>query len=76
MWEIASRLIPYEDRNYQWIEEVREAVVSGVRPTMPANISPGYRDLMTTCWSGNPEERPSSDEVAEILQAMLPLERT
>lgn len=73
MWEIIARQDPYDDRDYEWIQDVKDAVLAGIRPTIPRR---GARDdyiaLMRQCWTHNPEQRPAFPEIAVRLQEMLP----
>ena len=71
MWEIVARRVPYEDREFEFIVDVKDAVLSGVRPTLPQIAArDNYVDLMRQCWSGNPDERPSFSEIVARLQQM------
>jgi hypothetical protein len=44
-----------------------KAVADGKRPEIPSNVNPGYRDLMSKCWQGNPDQRPSFADIVEDL---------
>lgn len=57
MWEIAARKAPFHDRVFKWIEDISSAVQSGIRPTMPSNVSSVYRNLVKDCWAANPTMR-------------------
>ena len=71
MWEIISRRVPYEDREFEFIEDVKDTVLSGVRPTLPQiDARANYVDLMRRCWSGHPDERPSFSDIVARLQQM------
>ena len=73
MWEIVVRQIPYEDRGYEWIQEVKDAVLSGIRPTLRQGCAgEAYISLMQQCWASEPEQRPPFDEIVNRLQGMLP----
>jgi hypothetical protein len=72
MWEIVFRQIPYEDRGYQWIQEVEDAVLSGTRPTLRHGYAEeAYVSLMQKCWASEPENRPPFQEIVNCLQQML-----
>ena len=67
IWEILTRLEPYEDKEAMQI--VVEVVNNQLRPTMP----PGYDDcpllpLMRDCWAQDPQKRPTFKIVGERLQ--------
>jgi hypothetical protein len=70
MWEIASRDLPYRDRGYRWIRDVKEAVLSGIRPTLPDGLLESYRDLMSDCWAADPCSRPTFTEAIHRLRQM------
>jgi serine/threonine protein kinase len=40
------------------------------RPPIPATVLPGVRDLIERCWSENPHQRPSFDEIERELMMM------
>jgi serine/threonine protein kinase len=46
-----------------------KAVAEGKRPEIPSNVIPGYKDLISKCWKGNPDERPSFADIVEDLGA-------
>lgn len=73
MWEIIAREVPYEDRGYEWIQEVKDAVVAGIRPTIRrGRVRDDYCGLMRQCWAPNPEQRPEFAEIVRGLQEILP----
>lgn len=43
----------------------------GNRPTIPGDVSPLLRDIITSCWAMNPDERPDfltvSDKLSEVI---------
>ena len=73
MWEIIAREMPYNDRAFEWIQEVRDAVMKGVRPTIPSgSAEDSYLKLMRRCWSRDPDQRPSFATVVTELTYMSP----
>ena len=48
--------------------QVTRFVLSGKRPEIPGNVLPFTRGLIEWCWSGNPSDRPSFDEIFSELQ--------
>ena len=76
MWEVVSRAVPYEDLQFEWIDEVSRAVCSGVRPTsthLVRRFRQNFTTLMTECWAGDPDDRPGFAEIAQRLNSMLPV---
>jgi serine/threonine protein kinase len=68
MWEVATRELPFAgDENAR----VALQIVEGKRPSIPANLPPGYADLMQACWHGEALQRPSAEEVAHMLAPLL-----
>ena len=45
-----------------------EVVLKSIRPEMNEDISESYRQLIEYCWSQNPDERPSFDDIVDILK--------
>ncbi|KAH7827310.1 putative Kinase superfamily protein [Monocercomonoides exilis] len=73
MWELWTRLGPFASMSHR---QVRDAIVSGVRPPIPpipACATPYlsiYSVLMQRCWDGNSENRPSFAKCFECLSAL------
>jgi hypothetical protein len=70
MWEIATQSVPYQEKEYEWIQDVADDVCSGVRPMVPPRVHEGYKMLMTSCWCGVPARRPNFSEIFECLQGL------
>ena len=43
-------------------------ILMGYRPPLPPDMPPGYRSVMTSCWSANPDDRPGFEVVISSLQ--------
>ena len=43
-------------------------ILMGYRPPLPPDMPPGYRSVMTSCWSTNPDDRPGFEVVISSLQ--------
>jgi serine/threonine protein kinase len=67
MWEVATRELPFASD-----ENARMAlhIVEGKRPAVPANVPPGYADLMQACWHGEAVQRPSAEQAAHMLEPL------
>lgn len=73
MWEITARQVPYEDKDYEWIQDVKDAVLAGIRPTLPqGGVRDDYIVLMRHCWAADPDQRPAFVDIVSRLQEMLP----
>ncbi|POM72976.1 TKL protein kinase [Phytophthora palmivora] len=66
LWEIFSRDIPF--RGYD-ISDIKRRVLAGERFRVPTVDCPREcQELMKRCWDGEPNNRPTFDEVHEALQ--------
>ncbi|GIL63297.1 hypothetical protein Vafri_17394 [Volvox africanus] len=50
---------------------IRGVVLQGLRPTVPAWVPQGYRDLAQRCWHDRPSCRPTSLQLVSELEALL-----
>jgi len=82
LWEIAaSGAFPFEEfeefrqkrgDTFFWNEgAMKQAVLSGLRPTIPADTPEEYATLMKLCWSHFHEDRPSFEGIVELLRTIL-----
>jgi len=70
LWEILTRLEPYEEKEPMQI--VVEVVNEGLRPTLPAEyVGSPLVPLMRDCWHTDPEKRPPFEKIVERLRAIL-----
>lgn len=65
MWEIVARDQPYRDKEYKWTNEVRDAVLAGVRPSNQIGMTGSYGELMKECWARDPSLRPAFTEIVQ-----------
>lgn len=66
MWEVCTRMDPYT--GVAPFQVVVQVATSGLRPGIPPFCPQAWLELMTECWSENPERRPSFAEIVERLQ--------
>jgi serine/threonine protein kinase len=64
-WEIASRDIPFRQLEN---DEVIPAVINGQRPEIDAAWPKAFADLMQWCWKQDPNERPTCEQILQILK--------
>lgn len=70
LWELLCRESPYDDREFEWIEDVSRAVQSGIRPTVPQSAPAVYVNLMKDCWTTDPDRRPTFSQIVDRLVDM------
>jgi len=69
LWEILTRLEPYEEKEPMQI--VVEVVNDGLRPTLPAECADSpLVPLMKDCWHTDPLQRPPFEKVVDRLRAI------
>ncbi|CAB4438287.1 unnamed protein product [Rhizophagus irregularis] len=68
LWEISSGKPPFEDES-----DVNLAVriLQGLREKIIPNTSIDYEKLYTECWDGEPDNRPSINEVVKRLKTII-----
>ncbi|XP_006623965.1 mitogen-activated protein kinase kinase kinase 7-like isoform X2 [Apis dorsata] len=69
LWEILSRKKPFDEIGGS-AYRIMWAVHIGQRPPLIEDCPKPLEDLMTRCWHKSPEERPSMDEVVEIMTTL------
>ena len=75
-WQIATREIPFSTSNN--IPFLRDAIVNeNIRPSIEllnqSQAPESFKELIIKSWDSNPQNRPSSIEIVEILQNLLGL---
>lgn len=70
LWEFYTRSSPYAGMTpFQVMYGVAS---SGMRPPINDDDCPEpWRELMVSCWSESPDDRPTFDQIAKTLQAMV-----
>lgn len=66
MWEIFHRQDPYAGRDP--VSVAVEVIKSGLRPIMNPDVSAEMKALITSCWSQEPEMRPSFQTIMNTLR--------
>jgi len=65
LWELYTQAEPYKDQ-FSDLEELIEAVTIDIeRPTMPKEVPPRLKDLITSCWHNEADKRPSFASIVE-----------
>ena len=66
MWEISSHEKPFLEFVHDKLLALR--IFRGLRPTITDDTPPFYRDLMQKCWHSDPTQRPTAQEIFELIQ--------
>ena len=67
-WELATNEIPY--RNYQ-TAVILQSVIAGIRLEIPETTLPHFSALIKECWAHNPDDRPNSSHVIDIIEKCI-----
>lgn len=51
-------------------EQLKEMILNGERPEIPNSINPLMREIISKCWSANPDERMKFNEIYNKLQTI------
>lgn len=70
LWEVISRKKPFDDIGGPAFR-IMWAVHKGIRPPLIRNIPKPLEKLMTRCWSKEPRQRPSMQEVVSIMSNLM-----
>ena len=72
--EIVSRRLPYSEHSISksnFVSQFEDAIIKGLRPTIPNDCPPQLTQLIQKCWVDSPEERPSFEIIYNELAGML-----
>lgn len=71
LWELYTRKHPYGNIKTNFLHDIEDAVLGGMRPEIPEECPAVYANLITACWADNPDDRPSFTEITEALRDMI-----
>jgi len=75
MWEIVTLKKPFEEYDSKFAGKptsmFKEAVIGGLRPTIPRGFDADYTQLMKECWNDNPEKRPDFSQIVSRLEIIM-----
>ena len=65
LYEIFAHRLPFSDvrEGVDVLPTVRE----GMRPSIPPDVPPHIRQLIETCWKHRPHDRPTFDQIIQVL---------
>ena len=67
-WELAANEIPYHNHQNAVI---LQSVIAGIRLPIPKATAPIFGDLIKECWAHNPDDRPNSSHVIDIIEKCI-----
>ncbi|GAB1607027.1 mitogen-activated protein kinase kinase kinase 7-like [Argonauta hians] len=70
LWEIFTRKKPFDEMGGPAFR-IMWAVHQGIRPPLIKNLPPPLEHLMTSCWAGKHQERPSMSQVVNIMSQVF-----
>ncbi|CAM4950689.1 unnamed protein product [Rotaria socialis] len=72
-WELAAFNKPYEGHAD---DVIRASVLAGDRLRIPENTPSRFCAVIKKCWAQNPQDRPSSSEIIQMIEQCIPIEDT
>ncbi|CAF4846362.1 unnamed protein product, partial [Rotaria socialis] len=70
-WELAAFNKPYEGHAD---DVIRASVLAGDRLRIPENTPSRFCAVIKKCWAQNPQDRPSSSEIIQMIEQCIPIE--
>ena len=59
--------LPFRDKRFTSAFSLFNAVKCGSRPTLPDTVPETWREIITRCWDGTPDMRPTMDEIKKAM---------
>jgi len=70
LWELWTREDVYPQFKFSY--EIGTNVVKGMRPNIPDNCPPFWKNLMEQCWAQDPTSRPTFPQILQYLEQNIP----
>uniref|UniRef100_A0A8C4GL10 Mitogen-activated protein kinase kinase kinase 7 n=1 Tax=Dicentrarchus labrax TaxID=13489 RepID=A0A8C4GL10_DICLA len=70
LWEVITRRKPFDEIGGPAFR-IMWAVHNGTRPPLIKNLPKPLESLMTRCWSKDPSQRPSMEEIVKIMTHLM-----
>ncbi|KAF1376224.1 hypothetical protein PFLUV_G00208340 [Perca fluviatilis] len=70
LWEVITRRKPFDEIGGPAFR-IMWAVHNGTRPPLIKNLPKPIESLMTRCWSKDPSQRPSMEEIVKIMTHLM-----
>ncbi len=72
LWEIFSQRVPFSHlADTDVVTLFPEIACRALRPQMPLLIEPRLKALIECCWTNEPTERPTADQLVKILKTFV-----
>ncbi len=70
MYEIATRKEPYSEHELSrsvFVAQFEDAIINGLRPTIPSDCPPQFAELIEQSWQDIPDLRPTTETIYQNL---------
>lgn len=74
LYELYTRQFPFHEyEEFRSLPPIvmEEAIINGLRPSIPASCPPHYASLISRCWDENPSNRPTFDIIEAELTSIF-----
>ena len=68
LYKMFSKTIQFQRRNVKSLFQYLMCISKGMRPVKPDNIQEHYWELIQRCWQQDPCDRPTFEEITDILK--------
>ncbi|KAL6058667.1 Myotubularin-like phosphatase domain [Balamuthia mandrillaris] len=72
LWELLTRKYPFSEFRAEFAtqQDFAQAIIGGLRPTIPSDCPSQWEDLIRQCWHQNPKQRPTFDQLLDMLASL------
>ncbi|POG77709.1 kinase-like domain-containing protein [Rhizophagus irregularis DAOM 181602=DAOM 197198] len=70
-WEISSGQLPYYSKSEQYDIDLALEISQGLREEPAPNTPKDYVEIYTECWNGEPDKRPTINQIVERLKTIM-----
>ena len=67
LWEMLTKEVPFD--NMEYFQIIYQVVIQQSRPMIPKKTPPNLAKLIESCWSLNPSERPSFEQITPLFES-------
>jgi hypothetical protein len=65
-----TRKTPFTGPDYRFDSDVEDAVLNGIRPTLPNNADDDLKKIVSQCWQDQPNDRPTFKNIVMQLHSI------